>query len=151
MISTSLLINSTYGKIDIDSPLNPTSAARPRGPNEITAWRIVFAYARRWRVEMALRFEKTELGFEAPRLHTGDLVDLHAGPGLHQFVHRAAERARVAQQRGDVAEHDPRLGIIGNGADRGFQVVFERRRCHGVILVGMRPGIVTIRSSVRQA
>jgi hypothetical protein len=34
------------------------------------AWRIVFAYARRWRVEMALRFEKSELGFEAPRLHT---------------------------------------------------------------------------------
>ena len=34
------------------------------------AWRIVFAYARRWRVEMAIRFEKSELGFEAPRLHT---------------------------------------------------------------------------------
>lgn len=34
------------------------------------AWRIVFAYARRWRVEMALRFEKSELGFEAPRLHS---------------------------------------------------------------------------------
>lgn len=33
------------------------------------AWRIVFAYARRWRVEMALRFEKSELGFESPRLH----------------------------------------------------------------------------------
>lgn len=33
------------------------------------AWRVVFAYARRWRVEMALRFEKSELGFEAPRLH----------------------------------------------------------------------------------
>lgn len=34
------------------------------------AWRVVFAYARRWRVEMALRFEKSELGFEAPRLHS---------------------------------------------------------------------------------
>lgn len=34
------------------------------------AWHIVFAYARRWRIEMAIRFEKSELGFEAPRLHT---------------------------------------------------------------------------------
>ena len=32
------------------------------------AWRIVFAYARRWQVEMALRFNKSELAFESPRL-----------------------------------------------------------------------------------
>lgn len=32
------------------------------------AWHIVFIYARRWQVEMALRFEKCELGFESPRL-----------------------------------------------------------------------------------
>jgi hypothetical protein len=32
------------------------------------AWRIVFAYARRWQVEMALRFEKAELGLATPRL-----------------------------------------------------------------------------------
>jgi hypothetical protein len=33
------------------------------------AWHIVFIYARRWQVEMTLRFEKCELGFESPRLH----------------------------------------------------------------------------------
>jgi len=33
------------------------------------AWLIVFIYARRWQIEMALRFEKCELGFESPRVH----------------------------------------------------------------------------------
>jgi hypothetical protein len=33
------------------------------------AWHIVFIYARRWQVEMALRYDKTELGFESPRVH----------------------------------------------------------------------------------
>lgn len=33
------------------------------------AWRIVFAYARRWNIEMSLRFDKSELAFESPRLH----------------------------------------------------------------------------------
>ena len=47
---------------------------------------------------------------EAARLDAGDLGDLHSGPGLHQFVDRAAEGARVAQERGDVAEHDA-LGL----------------------------------------
>jgi hypothetical protein len=32
------------------------------------AWQIVFAYARRWQVEMTLRFEKAELGMASPRL-----------------------------------------------------------------------------------
>lgn len=32
------------------------------------AWKIVFAYARRWQIEMALRFNKSELAFESPRL-----------------------------------------------------------------------------------
>ena len=32
------------------------------------AWRIVFAYARRWQVEMSLRYSKAELAFESPRL-----------------------------------------------------------------------------------
>jgi hypothetical protein len=31
------------------------------------------------------------------RLDAGDLVDLAAGPRLHQLVHRAAEGARIAQ------------------------------------------------------
>ena len=33
------------------------------------AWKIVFAYARRWQIEMSLRFAKCEMAFEAPRLH----------------------------------------------------------------------------------
>lgn len=32
------------------------------------AWQIVLAYARRWQVEMAIRFNKCELAFESPRL-----------------------------------------------------------------------------------
>ena len=32
------------------------------------AWRIVLAYARRWQVEMAIRYHKSELAFESPRL-----------------------------------------------------------------------------------
>lgn len=32
------------------------------------AWRVVFIYARRWQIEMAFRFNKTELAFESPRL-----------------------------------------------------------------------------------
>jgi hypothetical protein len=32
------------------------------------AWRIVFTYARRWQIEMAFRFTKTELALESPRL-----------------------------------------------------------------------------------
>lgn len=33
------------------------------------AWRVVFAYARRWQVELSIRFTKAELAFECPRLH----------------------------------------------------------------------------------
>jgi hypothetical protein len=32
------------------------------------AWQIVLAYARRWQVEMAIRYSKCELAFESPRL-----------------------------------------------------------------------------------
>ncbi len=32
------------------------------------AWRIVFAYARRWQVEMTLRFDKSELALESPHV-----------------------------------------------------------------------------------
>lgn len=31
-------------------------------------WQIVLAYARRWQIEMAIRFNKCELAFESPRL-----------------------------------------------------------------------------------
>jgi hypothetical protein len=32
------------------------------------AWRVTFAYARRWQIEMSIRFTKSELAFECPRL-----------------------------------------------------------------------------------
>lgn len=32
------------------------------------AWQIIFAYARRWQIEMAWRFSKSELAFQSPRL-----------------------------------------------------------------------------------
>ena len=32
------------------------------------AWKIIFAYARRWQTEMSLRFTKSEMAFESPRL-----------------------------------------------------------------------------------
>jgi hypothetical protein len=32
------------------------------------AWRVVLAYARRWNIEMTIRFDKCELAFESPRL-----------------------------------------------------------------------------------
>lgn len=32
------------------------------------AWRVVFAYARRWQIEMGFRYSKTELAMESPRL-----------------------------------------------------------------------------------
>ena len=66
---------------------------------------------------------------EAARLNAGDLVDLGAGPGLHQLVDRAAEGTRIAEQRGDVAEDDAGLGVIRDRADRGGEVVFDGR-CH---------------------
>lgn len=34
------------------------------------AWRIVLAYARRWQVEMSIRFDKCELAFESPRVRS---------------------------------------------------------------------------------
>jgi hypothetical protein len=36
--------------------------------NSQQAWSIVFAYARRWQIEMSLRFTKSEMAFESPRL-----------------------------------------------------------------------------------
>ncbi len=32
------------------------------------AWRIVLAYNRRWQVEISIRYTKSELAFESPRL-----------------------------------------------------------------------------------
>lgn len=36
------------------------------------AWRIVLAYNRRWQVEMSIRYSKSELAFESPRLLAWD-------------------------------------------------------------------------------
>lgn len=36
--------------------------------NADDAWRIVLAYNRRWQVEMSIRYSKSELAFESPRL-----------------------------------------------------------------------------------
>lgn len=32
------------------------------------AWRVIFAYARRWQIEMSFRYGKSELSMESPRL-----------------------------------------------------------------------------------
>jgi Transposase DDE domain len=37
---------------------------------EEDAWRVVLAYARRWQIEMAFRYGKSELAMESPRLWT---------------------------------------------------------------------------------
>jgi DDE family transposase len=37
-------------------------------PSSHLAWQIAMAYARRWQVEMTIRFHKSELAFESPRL-----------------------------------------------------------------------------------
>lgn len=83
---------------------------------EEQAWRIYFAYHRRWQVEMAFRFNKCELGMESPRLWKFEnrlkllamvalvyafLVSL-LGPDLHalveeilrRFCHRTGKRGR---------------------------------------------------------
>ena len=39
-----------------------------RVQKEEQAWEIVFAYQRRWQIELSFRYEKCELGLESPRL-----------------------------------------------------------------------------------
>ena len=66
---------------------------------------------------------------EAARLDAGDLGDLQAGEGLHQFVHGTAEGAGIAEQSGDVAKLDSWLRIIGDRPDRLLQIG-ERAAVH---------------------
>lgn len=83
------------------------------------AWRIILIYARRWQIEMNLRFEKTELGLESLRAFSWEvrlrlglmLVLVHSfllhllAPELaplqayllHRWCHRNGERSRVTQ------------------------------------------------------
>lgn len=80
------------------------------------AWQIVLAYARRWQVEMAIRYNKSELAFESPRLfqwHSRHKLLLIAGLAyafllsllaptlvslsawlLHTFCHRTGKQSR---------------------------------------------------------
>jgi len=81
------------------------------------AWQIVLAYARRWQVEMAIRYNKAELAFESPRLfhwHSRHKLLLLAAlayafllsllptsPGslsswlIHTFCHRTGKRSQI--------------------------------------------------------
>jgi hypothetical protein len=81
-------------------------------------WKIVFAYARRWQIEMAWRFGKTELAMQSPRLWSWDnrlklllivslvyafllsLLDPLLKPLrdilLQRFCHRTGKRSRVS-------------------------------------------------------
>ena len=81
-------------------------------------WRIVFAYARRWQIEMTWRFGKTELAMQSPRLWSWDnrlklllivslvyafllsLLDPLLKPLrdilLKRFCHRTGKRSRVS-------------------------------------------------------
>jgi len=38
--------------------------------NVAAAWQVVFAYSRRWQVEMSIRYSKSELALESPRLRS---------------------------------------------------------------------------------
>jgi len=80
------------------------------------AWTLVLAYARRWQIEMAFRFNKSELAMESPRLWTWErreklllvvtlcyafLLSLLAGELetlrtwlLRHFCHRTGKRGR---------------------------------------------------------
>src|ERR1700761_4978736 len=65
---------------------------------------------------------------EAAGLDAGHLVDLRAGPRMHQLIDRTTEGACIAQQRGDVAKQNSGLRVIRNGANGGLQIIFERHR-----------------------
>ncbi len=88
-------------------------------PDAQAAWKVVFAYARRWQIEMAFRYNKSELAVESPRLWTLErrtklmlmlsvlyafllsLLDnalvLLRLQLLNQYCKRTGERSRLAQ------------------------------------------------------
>ena len=67
---------------------------------------------------------------EAARLDADDDVDVLADEALGERVEHDVERARAREQRRDVLEEDPRLGEIGDVADRGAR---EVERVHAVM------------------
>jgi IS4 transposase len=40
-----------------------------RVKTEEQAWELVFAYRRRWQIELAFRYNKSELAMESPRVY----------------------------------------------------------------------------------
>jgi hypothetical protein len=36
------------------------------------AWRVVYAYVRRWQIELSWKYEKSELAFQSPRVYEGE-------------------------------------------------------------------------------
>src|SRR4051794_37804499 len=79
---------------------------------------------------------------ETARLDACNLVDLGTGPGLHQLIHRAPKRPRIAKERRDISEDDARLRIIGNGSYRRLEIVLElpspHATCHPAVWVAVR-------------
>jgi len=39
------------------------------------AWQVVFAYMRRWQIELSWKYEKSELAFQSPRVYEGEARD----------------------------------------------------------------------------
>jgi hypothetical protein len=86
---------------------------------EEEAWRVVFAYSRRWQIKMSWRYAKSELGLECPRLRRWEhqhkvvlratlayaflltlLEEEHQGLRrwlLHHYCPRRGKRARTTQ------------------------------------------------------
>jgi hypothetical protein len=83
------------------------------------AWRIVYAYVRRWQIELSWKYEKSELAFQSPRVYEGEAREkllllatlayafllslLHAGTEplrlwlLRYYCHRTGRRCRNAK------------------------------------------------------
>jgi hypothetical protein len=40
--------------------------------NDEQAWQVVFAYMRRWQIELSWKYEKSELAFQSPRVYQGE-------------------------------------------------------------------------------
>jgi len=59
---------------------------------------------------------------ETARLDAGHQIDMLVDERQHQPIDRRAQTLRVQEQRRDVAEHDPRLRMVGNRADQGFEI-----------------------------
>src|SRR5688572_25973513 len=80
---------------------------------------------------------------EAARLDARDLADRLALVAFDDLVDRAAQSHRVLEQRGDVAEHDPLVGIVRDGANEGldghfFLLVFSTRPATAESRLAMR-------------